>query len=153
MKPVARDEWNVIESLLPPGWRDAAREQGAFRRARYIADPGTLLRLLLFHAVNDSGLRETVAQAEVSGIASMSQVALLKRLRTASKWLAWLCAKMCQSLRETPRLPDALFMAPSSQEWKPPPIPGRFTIALVSHAMKQTTFASLSYSTKKRQTR
>jgi hypothetical protein len=108
MQPVANDEWHVIEALLPAAWREAAREQGAFRRARYITDPGALLRLLLFHAVNDAGLRETVAQARAGGIAEMSQVALLKRMRTAGKWLAWLCAGLCRALRDEPRLPQGL---------------------------------------------
>ena len=99
------DEWTVITTLLPAGWREASKEQKAFRRARYMDDPGSLLRLLLFHAVNDSGLRETTAQARASGIAQMSQVALLKRLRTCGPWLAWLGAELCRSLREQPRLP------------------------------------------------
>lgn len=107
MTPV-KDEWGVIESLLPDGWKQAAREHKAFQRARYTADPASLLRLLLFHAINDSGLRETVAQARASGIAQMSQVALLKRLRTSGRWLAWLGEQMCRSLRETPRLPQGL---------------------------------------------
>jgi hypothetical protein len=108
MAPAPNDEWKVLESMLPPGWRDAAREQGAFRRARYVTDPAVLLRLLLFHAVNDGGLRETVAQARASGIAAMSQVALLKRLRTSAKWLAWIGAGLCRDLREEPRLPHGL---------------------------------------------
>jgi len=94
--------------MLPTGWREAAREQGAFRRARYVDDPGVVLRLLLFHAVNDGGLRETVAQARASGIATMSQVALLKRLRTSAKWLAWIGAGLCRDLREDPKLPQGL---------------------------------------------
>lgn len=108
MQTPKSDEWNVIETLLPGGWREAAREQKAFQRARYLTDPAVLLRLLLFHAVNDGGLRETVAQARASGIAQMSQVALLKRLRTSGLWLAWLGAELCRSLRETPRLPEGL---------------------------------------------
>jgi hypothetical protein len=72
------DEWRVIEGLLPAQWREAARELGTFRRARYIMDPAQLLRLLLFHAVNDAGLRQTVAQARGSGVATMSQVALFQ---------------------------------------------------------------------------
>lgn len=108
MDPGTSDEWRVIESLLPPGWREAAKEQKAFQRARYTTDPGSLLRLLLFHAVNDSGLRETVAQAAAAGIAQMSQVALLKRLRTSGAWLAWLGAGLCRCLRQTPRLPQGL---------------------------------------------
>jgi hypothetical protein len=94
--------------MLPTGWREAAREQGAFRRARDMDDPGALLRLLLFHAVNDGGLRETVAQARASGIAAMSQVALLKRLRTSANWLAWIGAGLCRDLREDPKLPHGL---------------------------------------------
>jgi len=108
MKPASNDEWRVILSMLPTGWRQAAREQGAFRRARYVNDPGALLRLLLFHAVNDGGLRETVAQARASGIATMSQVALLKRLRSSANWLAWIGAGLCRELRETPTLPQGL---------------------------------------------
>jgi len=97
-----KDEWRLIESLLPAGWRQAAREQRAFVRARYTSEPGPILRLLLFHAVNNTGLRETVAQARASGIATMSQVGLLKRLRTSGGWLAWLAAGLCQSLRRPP---------------------------------------------------
>lgn len=108
MKPASNDEWRVIQSLLPAGWREAAREQGAFRRARYVNDPGILLRLLLFHAVNDGGLRETVAQARASGIVAMSQVALLKRLRSCGPWLAWIGAGLCRALREEPHLPHGL---------------------------------------------
>ena len=108
MDPAQSDEWSVIERLLPPGWRDAARATKAFRRARYIKDPGLLLRLLLFHAVNDAGLRETVAQARMSGIAAISQVALLKRLRNAGGWLAWLGTEICGRWRSEPTLPSGL---------------------------------------------
>jgi Transposase DDE domain len=108
MKVGADDEWRVIEQLLPAGWQEAARERGAFRRVRYTTDPASLLRLLLFHAVNDGGLRETVAQARASGIAEMSQVALFKRLRSSGAWLAWLGAELARALREQPRLPQEL---------------------------------------------
>lgn len=108
MRATREDEWGVIETLLPSGWRQAAREQKAFQRARYTKDPACLLRLLLFHAVNDGGLRETVAQARAAGIARMSQVALLKRLRSSGAWLAWLAAELCRAWREEPRVPHGL---------------------------------------------
>jgi hypothetical protein len=108
VQPAQGDEWSVIESLLPTGWKEAAREKKAFRRARYTMAPGPLLRVLLFHAVNQGGLRETVAQARASGIVSMSQVALLKRLRTSSDWLAWIGLQVCNQFREQPRLPAGL---------------------------------------------
>lgn len=108
MNKSADDEWGVVQGLLPAGWEQAARECGAFRRARYLPEPGALLRLLLFHAINDCGLRETVAQAKVSGIADMSQVALLKRLRSSGAWLAWIGAALCRTWREAPRLPETM---------------------------------------------
>lgn len=108
MKSPRSDEWKVIRSLLPKGWTVAARETGAFLRARYLRDPSALLRLLLFHAVSDGGLRETVTQARASGIADMSAVALLKRLRTSGEWLAWLGAGLCSTFRESPRLPQGI---------------------------------------------
>jgi hypothetical protein len=106
MHPSSKDEWRVIEALLPAGWREAARETGAYRRARYTQDPASLLRLLMYHAVNSGGLRETVAQARASGIAQMSQVALLKRMRTSGAWLAWVGGELCRSLREEAHLPQ-----------------------------------------------
>jgi hypothetical protein len=81
-------------------WQEAARERGAFRRARYPTDPASLLRLLLCHAVNHGGLRETVAQARASGIAQMSAVALYKQLHGSGAWLAWLGAELARALRE-----------------------------------------------------
>lgn len=104
----ARDEWGVIESLLPPGWSERAREEKAFRRVRYTQTPGEVLRLILFHAVSGRGLRETVAQARAAGLASMSAVGLFKRQRTAGPWLRWIAEQMCRSLRERPVLPDSL---------------------------------------------
>jgi hypothetical protein len=102
MKPLM-DEWGVVERLLPQGWPAAAREQGAFRRARYIKDPSTLLRVLLFHAVNGGGLRQSAALLKAAGVADLSQVALLKRLRSAGSWLAFIAAGLCEGLRDRPR--------------------------------------------------
>lgn len=109
MEPIAsRDEWGVVEGLLPSGWIEQARTTGAFRRARYTQTPGEVLRLLLFHAVNDSGLRETVAQARVAGLATMSMVGLFKRLRASSAWLRWIAAHLCRRMREEVGLPPGL---------------------------------------------
>jgi len=108
MNSAKRDEWNVIESLLPDGWQASARTTRAFRRVRYTSEPRDLLRLLLFHAVNGSGLRETVAQAKAAGLASMSQVGLYKRLKTSGAWLEWIAAHQAAALRERPRVPNGM---------------------------------------------
>lgn len=106
--PASQDEWQIIERLLPSGWQEQAREKGAFRRVRYTQSPGELLRLLLFHAVNDGGLRQTVAQARLSGLAEMSMVGLFKRLRSSGAWLTWIAHELCRQIREEVRVPEGL---------------------------------------------
>lgn len=98
----------MVRRLLPSGWEQPARDCSAFRRARYLSTQRQLLRLLLFHAISDGGLRETVAQAKVSGLADVSRVALFKRLRMSGEWMAWLGAALCRSWRDTPRLPESV---------------------------------------------
>lgn len=101
-------EWQIIESLLPAGWEEQARQKGAFRRVRYTQTPGDLLRLLLFHAVHDGGLRQTVAQARLAGLASLSSVALFKRLRSSGAWLNWIASELSRQMREQVRVPEGL---------------------------------------------
>jgi hypothetical protein len=101
-------EWAVIEALLPVGWEQAARKYKAFRRSRYLQDPAAVLRLLLFHAVNDGSLRATVAQAVVGGIASISSVGLFKRMRTAGEWIGWIAGKLADDRRHSVHVPERL---------------------------------------------
>lgn len=101
-------EWQVIEKLLPAGWEEQARKKRAFRRVRYIKSPGDLLRLLLVHAAHRGGLRQTVAQARLAGIGSLSSVALFKRLKSAGSWLAWIAAELSRQMREQVRVPVGL---------------------------------------------
>src|SRR5512140_3357067 len=56
-----------------------ARETGAFTRPRDVKSVGDLLQLLMLWAVADCSLRETAALAAESGLADVSNVALLKR--------------------------------------------------------------------------
>ena len=101
-------EWRFLQKLLPPGWEEAAVACGAFLRARFTKEPAQLLRLLLYHAVGDGSLRTTAAKAKAAGIASMSSVALFKRLKTAGPWLEWIASGLCRELREDPPCPGNL---------------------------------------------
>ena len=87
-------EWGVITGLLPPDWRELARETGALRRARQVRDPGTLLFLILLHVASGLSLRQAAARAQVMGMVKLSDVALMKRLRGSEHWLHALAARM-----------------------------------------------------------
>jgi Transposase DDE domain len=65
----------------------SARSHGAFQRAREVRDAATLLRLALIYGATALSLRGTAAWAEASGLARLSDVALLERLRAAGRWL------------------------------------------------------------------
>lgn len=97
------EDWRIVESMLPPRWMEMARESGAFQRARGIADARVLLQVMLIHLAEGCGLRETAARAALGGIANVSDVALLKRLRSCGPWFEHLV----QALRKAPELRDA----------------------------------------------
>jgi hypothetical protein len=71
-----------------------ARATGAFRRPREIACGVDLLRLVLTYCLGLIGLRLTAAWAEGIGLASLSNVALLGRLRNAVPWLESIVARL-----------------------------------------------------------
>lgn len=99
----AATDFDLIEGLLPSGWQEKARELGALRRGRSIADARTLLRVMMIHIAEGCGLRDTAERARLGGIATVSDVAILKRLRGCGAWFEW----MCQQLRT---------------QWLPPPL-------------------------------
>ena len=95
------------ESLLNAGWlktidrlggaeklEKEAREVGTFRRVREVKCAVDLLRLTLAYCLGAMGLRLTAAWAETVGLASLSNVALLKRLRKSVPWLEILVGRL-----------------------------------------------------------
>src|SRR5260370_6427281 len=63
-------------------------------RQRGITIPETLLRLFLLHVARGYSLRETSVRANEAGLATISDVGLLKRLRRSEDWLHWLCTQL-----------------------------------------------------------
>ena len=72
----------------------SARDCGALRRRRGVADAGVLLRLALVYGGTRLSLRGTVAWAAAAGVADLSDVALLYRLQGAEVWLGWLVREL-----------------------------------------------------------
>ena len=85
-------QWQYLLSMLPAGFdlEATARQSGALVRRRVIRDAETLLWLALAYSCGGLSLRQTSSWAEAQGIAKLSQVAVMKRLRGVSAWLGLL---------------------------------------------------------------
>jgi len=83
-------DWQVVVDRLggTAAIDASARETKAFRRARGIATAVDLLRLILAYCLGQGGLRSTAAWASAIGLADISNVAVLYRLRNCGDWLA-----------------------------------------------------------------
>ena len=88
---IVEEDWKVLASLFPAGWQQMARPSGAVERLRGLPSPEVLLRMLMLHVARGYSLRETVVRAKLANWANISDVALLKRLRTSGHWLSLLC--------------------------------------------------------------
>src|SRR6266545_5922485 len=95
MQPLDED-WKLLVGLLPTEWQNQAVLSGACERLRGFSSTSNLLRTLLLHIGNGYSLRETVVRAKATGIASVSDVALMKRLQKAEGWLHGLCVSLLQ---------------------------------------------------------
>ena len=77
----ANEDWDLLLSFFPRNWQEPAVETGALKGLRKDKSPESLLRTLLLHLGCGHSLRETVVRARQASLASLSDVALLKRLR------------------------------------------------------------------------
>lgn len=91
---VLQEQWEFLLDRLPRDFdlEKTLRQSGALVRRRAIGSATTLLRLLLVYGLCNQSLRATAAWAQGQGVASVSNVALLKRLRKAAPWVGQLLA-------------------------------------------------------------
>lgn len=93
--PILDEDWSTLLSLLPQEWEQMARTTGAMERTlRRFSSAEAILRTLLLHVARGYSLRETVVRAKASGLADVSDVALLKRLRCSEEWFHALCISL-----------------------------------------------------------
>jgi Transposase DDE domain len=88
------DDWQILLGLFPLEWRQLGRSSGAVRRLRGFPSLDALLRTLLLHVGCGWSLRETSVQAKLAGIAEVSDVTLLNRLRDSENWLRQMCQEL-----------------------------------------------------------
>lgn len=84
---ILAEEWGVITQFLPGGWRELARSSGALQRARQVRNADVLLRLVFLYAASGLSLQQAAARATTAGLARISSVGLMKRMRSAGPWL------------------------------------------------------------------
>jgi hypothetical protein len=94
-----REDWRVLVDHLPAGWEQQAREKRALLRAREFDGAEALLRTLLIHLAEGCSLRETAVRARLSGLAKVSDVAVMKRLRASEGWLQWMAFELARPRR------------------------------------------------------
>jgi len=92
-----KEDFDYLLSFLPSEWQEKAKELGALRRCRKIPDAETLLRVLLIHLAEGCSLRETAVRARKGGIISLSDVAIMDRLRMSGEWFRWMSAKLMEA--------------------------------------------------------
>lgn len=91
MAGLSDENWEYLLGLLPEDWEAQAKRHGAVRRMRGADSLGNLLRTLLLHVAHGCSLRTTATVAKAAGWASMSDVALLNKLRVCEEWFRGLC--------------------------------------------------------------
>lgn len=87
-------QWPYFSRLIgsPKFIEESATRMGAIQRRRGIKNADTLLRLAFIYGFCGCSLRQTAAYMEASGLAAISDVAVLKRLRQAGDWIGFLLA-------------------------------------------------------------
>lgn len=93
------EEWSILKDWLPADLEVSARECGFIRRSSGRASAETWLRMILMHVVGGLSLEQTALRAGELGWADLSAVALFKRLRSAQRWLAAMCARLLDEQR------------------------------------------------------
>lgn len=106
--------WAVVERLLPPGWQEQMRTSGLLKFGRKFAGPegpARLLRMMLYHVAKNRSLRDTCAQACLTGLAEVSDVGLLKRMQKSTAWFSWATQALLAE-RATATVPPAMAAYP-----------------------------------------
>ena len=84
---VAGEDWDLLKAFFPADWEPLAVTTLALKGLRQDKSAEHLLRTVMLHVGCGYSLRETAVRARESGLADLSDVALLKRLRKCEQWL------------------------------------------------------------------
>lgn len=100
------DDWLHVLSMLPDDLDRSCISKLAISRFREIGSAADLLRLCFAYSVCDLSLRQTAVWASTIGLGTMSNVAVLKRLRSAGDWLGYLIVQVLGRRGVTENVPS-----------------------------------------------
>jgi len=114
------EDWAVLESFFPENWAGLALENNAIKGLRKDKADENYIRTQLIHIACGYSMRETATRAKLSGLADISDVALIGRLRKAEDWLHSLCVALFEeqgiAMRTKDNFPVRLFDATNVKE-------------------------------------
>ena len=114
------EDWPVLLSFFPENWIELGSEHHVGKKLRKDKALENYIRTLLIHIACGYSMRETVTRAKLSGLADISDVALLGRLRKAKDWLHSLCVALFEeqgiALQKETDFPVRLFDATNVKE-------------------------------------
>jgi hypothetical protein len=96
MTDPSEESWPLLLSLFPSDWESQASHHGAILRLRGFPSASAVLRVLMLHVGNGFSLRETAVRAKEAGIADVSDVTVLNRLRKCEAWWQQLCLSLLE---------------------------------------------------------
>ncbi len=88
------EDWSLLLCFFPSNWVELAAETDVLKKLRKDKDVENYLRTLLLHIGCGYSLRDTATRAKLAGLADISDVALLGRLKKAKDWLHSLCVAL-----------------------------------------------------------
>ncbi|MBK5102549.1 MAG: IS4 family transposase, partial [Desulfobacteraceae bacterium] len=88
------EDWPILLSFFPNNWVELASKADALKGLRKNKAVESYMRTLLIHIACGHSLRETATRAKLAGLADISDVAMLGRLRKAKDWLHSLCVAL-----------------------------------------------------------
>jgi len=88
------EDWPILLSFFPDNWIELASTTNAIKGLRKDKAAENYIRTLLIHIACGYSMREAVTRAKLAGLADISDVALLGRLRKAKDWLHSLCVAL-----------------------------------------------------------
>lgn len=88
------NDWKTLTQFFPSGWEEQAKNFGVLGRKRKFKTASEIMRVLLIHLADSCSMKEAVARAKLCGLISISDVALLKKIRNSSEWFRWMSMEL-----------------------------------------------------------